>query len=516
MSAKRIGIMNVRKIIQLKERGESNRSISHLTGIHRNTVNDYVHQFEATGQTYEELQKWTDKELFDLFPQSGTKDNHRYETLQNYFPYFLKELKKVGCTRLTLWREYLIKHPDGYQLSQFNDYLRKWLKRVNGSGKLQHKAGDKLYVDYSGKKLHYQDKETGEQVEVEVFVAILPCSGYTFVEASRSQRRGDFIDSMNNCLDFLGGVPKSLVTDNLKSAVTKGSKYEPILNKTFSGLGLHYKCSINPTRTYSPQDKALVEGAVKLVYQRIFYQLNKQTFFSISEINKQIAVLLKEYNNYLFSQLKTTRRQQFLEIEKEALLPLPAQRYELRNYKSLTVHPMGYFYLSDDKHYYSVPHRLIGKKVEVQYTTRSIEAFYGKERVAIHARNYDAGKYTSIPDHLSSSHNFVAKWSPDFFQKWARRYGVDVENYIKGLIDQADYPETAYKQCLGILSLVKDYEPQRLGKACIRAKQYPYFGYRIVKDILKNNMDMEPDLFTPTSETVIPEHENIRGQAYYQ
>jgi len=516
MSAKRIGIMNIRQILQLKQRGESNRSVSHLMGVHRNTVNDYVRQFKATGHDYDALQKWSDKELSDLFPQSSTTDTGRYKTLSNYFPYFLKELKKVGCTRLVLWQEYIAKHPDGYRLSQFNDYLRKWLKRVNGSGKLEHKAGDKLYIDYTGKKLHYVDKETGEQIEVEVFVAVLPCSGYTYVEASRSQRREDFIDSMNNCLDFLGGVPKSLVPDNLKSAVTKGSKYEPILNKTFAGLALHYNCSINPTRTYSPQDKALVEAAVKLVYQRIFYKLNKQTFFSLAEINKYITVLLQEYNNYNFSQLKTTRHQQFLDIEKDALLPLPAQRYELRNYRSLKVYPMGYFYLSDDKHYYSVPHRLIGKKIEVQYTTRSVEAFYGKERVAIHARNYQPGRYTSIADHLSSSHHFVAKWSPDFFQKWARKYGVDVEHYINGLIDQASYPETAYKQCMGILSLVNDYSPHRLRKACVRAKQYPYFGYRIVKDILKNNMDKEPDLFTPATETSIPEHDNIRGSDYYQ
>ena len=508
--------MNVRQILQLKEAGQSNRSISQLTGMHRNTVNDYVRTLEVHELSYTALQQWSDEELYNLFPQTTTTDKSRYEALSSYFPYFRKELKKVGCTRLVLWKEYLAKHPDGYQLSQFNDHLRKWLKKLNGSGKLHHKAGDKLYIDYTGKKLHYVDKTTGEQIAVEVFVAILPCSGYTFVEASRSQRKEDFIDSMNNCLDFLGGVPKSLVTDNLKSAVTKGSKYEPILNKTFAGLGLHYRCSINPTRTYSPQDKALVEGAVKLVYQRIYYQLNKMTFFSLAEINAQITILLQQYNDYLFSQLKTTRRQQFLEIEKEALSPLPAQRYELRNYKYSTVQPMGYIYLSEDKHYYSVPFKHVGRKVETQYTTRSVEVFYGNERIAIHPRDYSPGRYTSIADHLSSSHHFLTKWSPDFFQKWARGYGVDVEHYITGLINQGEYPETAYKQCLGVLSLVKEYTPHRLRKACVRAKQYPRFGYRIVKDILKNNMDTEPDLFSDPAKNLIPEHDNIRGASYYE
>lgn len=516
MSSKRIGIMNIRQLLQLKLKGESNRSVSRLIGVHRNTVNEYVHLLRASGQAYEALIALSDKALWDLFPQFTTTDKNRYETLSSYFSYFRIELKKVGCTRLTLWKEYLERHPDGYQSSQFNEHLSRWLKRVEGSGKLTHKAGDKLYIDYTGKKLYYIDRSTGEQIGVEVFVAILPCSGYTYVEASPSQCRHDFIDSMNNCLNHLGGVPKSLVPDNLKSAVTKASKYEPILNKTFAGFALHYQCSINPTRSYSPQDKALVEHAVKLVYQRIFYPLNKQTFFSLQALNAALSKLLKQYNDYLFSQLKTSRRQQFEEIEKASLAPLPAQAYELRYYKILTVQKMGYVYLSDDKHYYSVPHRYLGKKVELQYTKGHIEVFYAKERIASHKRNYQPGRYSTIADHLSSTHQFYREWSPEFFQKWARRYGTDIESYITGLIEQATYPETAYKQCMGVLQLVKEYGPQRLSKACKRAVQYPRFGYGIVKDILKNKMDLEPDLFTDPDQILIPKHDNIRGADYYK
>jgi len=172
--------------------------------------------------------------------------------------------------------------------------------------------------------------------------------------------------------------------------------------------------------------------------------------------------------------------------------------------------------LSDDKHYYSVPHKYIGKKVEVQYTTRCVEAFYSNERIAVHARDYSPGRYTSIADHLSSSHRFVAKWSPDFFKKWARNYGTEVEYYIIGLINQADYPETAYKQCMGVLSLAKEYDGYRLRKACTRARQYPRFSYRMVKDILKNNMDAEPDLFSDPTTNLIPKHDNIRGPGYYE
>jgi hypothetical protein len=177
---------------------------------------------------------------------------------------------------------------------------------------------------------------------------------------------------------------------------------------------------------------------------------------------------------------------------------------------------MGYVYLSDDKHYYSVPYRYLGKKIELQYTSRTVEVFLGKERIATHKRNYQPGRYTTIPDHLSSTHKFYSDWSPEFFQKWARRYGADVEAYIKGLIDQASYPETAYKQCMGVLQLVREYSAHRLGKACRRAIQYPRFGYGIVKDILKNKMDIEPDLFTDQDQILIPKHDNIRGADYYE
>ncbi len=297
MAAKRIEIMDIRQLLQLKARGLSNRKAADTLGIHRNSVNHYVRLFKASGKSYEVLLALSDSDLLDLFPLPDTKDKSRYEELSGYFSYFRAELKKPGGTRQTLWKAYLEKHPQGYGYTQFNEHFNRWLKRVKGSGKLEHKAGDKVYVDYTGTKLHYVDKATGELVEVEVFVGILPCSGYTFVQASPSQKLGDFITSMNNCLRYFGGTPQAIVPDNLKSAVTKASKYEPILNKTFKDFALHYNCAINPTRTYSAQDKALVEGAVKLVYQRIFYPLSEMTFFSLADLNAEISRLLKIYND---------------------------------------------------------------------------------------------------------------------------------------------------------------------------------------------------------------------------
>ncbi len=298
MAAKKVDIMELRQLLLLKEKGESNRSCERFLSIHRNTINHYVRLFRASGLSYAQLLDYNDKDLNDLFPVREPINTQRYSILSGYFLYFEKELKKPGGTRNDLWREYLTKHPDGYGYSQFNEHFAKWRRKIKVSGKLIHKVGDKVYVDYTGKKMHITNKQTGEVTEVEVFVGMLPASHYTYVEATMSQQKEDFLSSMNHCLEHFGGVPKSIVTDNLKSAVTKSSKYEAILNKSLKALAIHYKTSINPTRSYSPQDKALVEGAVKLVYQRIFYPLNKMVFFSIESLNKAIKEKLVEYNDY--------------------------------------------------------------------------------------------------------------------------------------------------------------------------------------------------------------------------
>ncbi len=514
MAAKKVDIMELRQLLLLKEKGESNRSCEKLLGIHRNTINHYVRQFRASQLSYANLLEQDDKTLNELFPASETINTSRYGELSGYFSYFERELKKPGCTREALWQGYLLKHPDGYGYSQFNEHFARWREKVKSSGKLIHKAGDKMYVDYTGKKLQITNKETGELTDVEVFVGILPSSQYTYVEASKSQKKEDFIASVNRCLEYFGGVPKAIVTDNLKSAVSKASKYEAVLNKSLKSLAIHYRTSINPTRAYSPQDKSLVEGAVKLVYQRIFYPLSKITFFSIEALNEAIREKLTEYNNYLMKLLETSRIKQFLDIEKPFLTTLPAQPYQLKEYKKAKVQKMGYVYLHEDKNYYSVPFRYIGLTVEVQYNSEEVEIYYQSERIAAHKRNYRKGAYITKDDHLSSSHKFYQDWSPDYFLNWAKKSGTYVEAYIERLLQQASYPEIAYKQCLGVINLKSAHTDQRLDNACKMALDQPHYGYHIIKNILANKMDLHSQ--SPEPEPHITKHNNIRGAEFYQ
>lgn len=514
MAAKKIDIMDVRQLIQLKIRGESNRSCSSVLAIHRNTVNYYVRQLKATGSSYAELLKLNDMQLKELFPTRSVSDSDRYEELAGCFAYFKQQLLLPGATREALWKEYLLTRPEGYGYTQFNEHYNNWLGQTRASGKLTHKAGDKLLVDYAGKKLHVVDKQTGEVSEVEVFVGILPCSGYTFIEASRSQQREDFISSINNCFHFLGGSTKAIVPDNLKSAVSKASKYEPILNKTLKDLALHYGCVISPTRSYSPQDKAMVEGAVRLVYQRIYFAMRNMTFFSLEELNGELEKRLAIYNDLMMETYQASRRKLFIELEQDHLQALPANPYQIKHYKRAMVQKMGYIYLSDTRNYYSVPYRYIGKRVELQYNHQSIEIYFQSERIASHKRDYRAGQYVTVKEHMSSTHQFYNDWSPEYFARLAQSIGSKTGQYISLLIKQQDYPETGYKQALGILSLKKAFEKHRIEKACAIALTHDRYSYRTIKRILENNMDKAIEA-PRTKQVFIPIHMNIRGPKAY-
>jgi transposase/biotin operon repressor len=514
MAALQIDIMKVKQLLLLKSKNKSNRKIALEIGIDRNTVNEYVRKLESSGRSYQELLQLDEKELQNLFPSKEALDKDRYAMLHALFPGYVNELKLPGCTRQHLWHKYQREHIDHYSYSQFCQLFSDWLDSKKVSCKLEHIAGEKLFIDYAGKKLQLADKETGELHDVEVFVAILPSSLYTYVEACLDQSRESLVKSVGNCLRFIGGVPQAIVPDNLKSAVTKASKYEPVVNKTFRDMGDYYGCVINPTRTYSPQDKALVEGAVKLVYQRIYYELSKMTFFSLGDLNQQIRKLLEDYNSYKLQTTGISRFKQFVEFEQQHLSPLPAEPYKIKYYNRAKVQKMGYVYLNEGKNYYSVPYRYIGKHVEVQYTIDSVEIYFNKERIATHAKSHRRGSYITVKDHLSSTHRYYQSWSREFFVKTASSIGINAAIYVGKLIDQQLYPEVGYKRCQGIISLKHKYTRERVEAACKKALDYDICSYKTIETILKNNADMEPQQDDVIHK--IKPHSNLRKAGNYK
>jgi transposase len=361
----------------------------------------------------EEVEKLTDNDLDKLFFVQIKEDlSPRQKVLYSFYPYMEKELKKTGVTRQLMWEEYISKHPDGIKRSQFNEHYNRWCKKVNPVMHMSHKAGDKMYVDYAGKTLQIVDKDSGEVRQVQFFVAILGSSQYTFAEASLSQGKEDFILSVENALHFFGGVPAAIVPDNLKSAVTKSNRYEPTLNETFMDFAEYYGTTILPARVYKPRDKSLVEGAVKILYTRVYSALRDNVFFSLKEINIAIREALKSHNSAKLSGRPYSRQDLFAEVEKQTLSPLPIQRYELKQQSFATVMLNGHVYLGQDKHYYSVPYQFIRKKVKLLYSAGQVEVYYKYNRIAIHPRVNKPYSYTTITDHLATTHKFITEWTP--------------------------------------------------------------------------------------------------------
>ncbi len=515
--ANKLDLMDIRQLIQLHADGLSNRKIGQTLGIHRNTINDYIRRLKATTKTAQELLKLADEELREFFPSHTTINNERYAQLMTFLERVHRARHYPGFTFQYHHREYVNTHENPYSETQFIEHYRRKYSREKGSMKLEHLPGNELFIDYAGKKLHIVDKQTGELKEVEVFIAILPNSQYTYVEACYSQKRADLIACISNTLSFYGGVPKAIVSDNLKSAVTRACKYEPEINRSLKELAQHYGCAINPTRAYSPQDKALVENAVNLTYQRIYHPLREMTFFSLEELNQQIRILLNRYNDQLFQRKQASRKELFQSIEQGYLKPLTATRYELKDYRRAKVQKMGYVYFSPDKTYYSVPYRYIGKHTQIHYTQNVVEVYFNHKRIAIHHRNHVSGSYITNKDHLCSSHKAYMEWSPDYFKKKALKHGQAVHDFVSGLLDGYDYPEVNYRRITGVLLLSNEYGSERLNKACERAMYADTFSYHMIKNILKNNLDgqaMEQSLGENSSH--IPKHENIRGADYYK
>jgi len=378
----------------------------------------------------------------------------------------------------------------------------------------EHCPADKIYIDFTGKKLHWVDRQTGAVNDVEVYVAILGFSQLTYVQAVASQKKADFIGATENALHYFKGVPQVLVPDNLKSAVHKANKYEADLNADFHDFANHYHTTVLPARSLKPRDKALVENAVRIVYSRIYAPIRDKIFYSLKELNVVVADLLEAHNNTPFQKMSQSRRERFEQEEKSKLMPLVQDRYEMKNFRYVTVMKNAHIHLSDDKHYYSIPYRFIGKKVKMVYSTSQVSVYYNKERIAFYKRDIKQFGYTTTKEHLPSAHQFVSDWNPDKFLSWAARIDPKVKQYITRILESKAYPEQAYRSCVGILSQEKKVGKQRLVAAVERGIHYGAYNYKIIDRILKGGLDRLKE--DDEKQTSLPFHENIRGPKSYR
>lgn len=517
MANRTLTMNKIKQILRGHFDGHGSKQLSKLMGVSRNTVKSYLKRFRQTGLSFEEVNQLSDEGLAELIlgPPSPVQQSDRLETLLPLLPGIVKKLRTKGMTRQRLWEEYREKHPDGFQSSQFRKHIREYVGRQGLTMHFDHPAGEKVFIDYAGKKLHVTDPETGEHFPVEVFVATLGCTQYTYVEATYTQQKPDFIGSCTRMLEFFGGVPRVIVPDNLRSAVSKGSKYSPVLNETFETFAEHYNTTIIPARPRQPREKSLVEGAVRLVYQRIYVELQGKVFLSLESLNEALFTLLANYNDYALRG-EESRREQFETLERSSLLALPELPYQLMSVKVCTVMKNTHICLGEDKHYYSVPHQYMGKKVKVLFNDDRVEIFYKYHPIAKHKRDKRKHKYTTLREHLSGNHKYVSDWSYEFFVEEGNKINKDVGTFLSKLMEFIPHPEQGFRSCSGILHLARKVGTQRITGACKRASEYGVYTYSMIEQILSKNLDsisFSDEQLDESSQ--MPKHHNIRGNRYY-
>lgn len=511
----------IREVLRLKlECGRSHRQIAASCQLGAGTVSDYVSRAGRSGLTWPDVQALTDAELeARLFRQRQHPPSAARTPVDCEWVH--QELRRTGVTLQLLWTEYTEAaqgRADGlepYQYSQFCEHYHRWRGRLDLVMRQTHRAGEKAFIDYSGKRPTIIDPETGEVVEVELFVMVLGASNYTFAEATRTQSSADFISSIVRGLEFFGGVPEVLVPDQLRSAVTGPDRYDPDINAALLELAQHYDTAVIPARPRKPRDKAKVEVGVQVAQRWIMARLRHQRFFSLDEINNAIAELLDELNRRAFKKLPGCRLSAFESIDQPKLKALPARRFEPAELSWPRVN-IDYHVVFDDR-YYSVPHALTGQRVEVRATTSVVEILHGGERVASHRRCFGPkGSAVTSEAHRPLSHRDYGKWPPERLVSWASKLGPNVERVAKMTLDQYPRPEMGYRVVLGLIRSGEKHGAARFDAACARALDVggstaPRRKY--IEALLRAGLERIP----ARQEKLRPlgDHENIRGGAYY-
>jgi len=514
----KLSMLKIKEVFRLTfESKLSARQVSRALNTSHTAINLYLKRFKKLELSHEELMERSDKEivslLFNLEAKPSMYPVPDWSTVH-------QELKKhKHLTLELLHEEYTKDYPDGhYGYTWFCNHYKAYAKKLTPSMRQIHKAGEKVFIDFSGLRMPIADPLSGEVTYAEIFVAVLGASGYPFVIAVPSQKKADFIAAHNAMFKAFGGVPELLVPDNLKSAVTKADRYEPDINPDYARMAAHYGCAIMPTRSLKPQDKGLVENGVKLMQRWILARLRHHTFFSIAQLNNDINELIPLYRNKTMKHLGKSRQELFDTIDKPALKPLPATEYEHKEFKLLKV---DFTYHIQLEHvFYSVPYQLMHKRVEVWYSATTVSIYHEGKEVAIHPRLYKRGAYSTQTVHMSSAHKKYLEWSPGRIMNWGLTIGPHTSKLLKTIMERRPHPEMGYRSCLG---LMREFEKQKnhtdgmneeqLDAIADYALSHQKFRIKQIKELLKSppkDSDEETGLFA------LANHTNIRGSGYYQ
>jgi len=512
MATPRLSMRKTKEILrQVLELGRSGRQVSASVGVGSTTVLDVARKARAVGLTWAQVEEMTEDALESkLYP---TPVSSRVPRAQPDWAHVHAERKRPGVTLELLHLEYLERHPDGYSYSSFCEHYQDWAKARGATMRQIHRAGEKLFVDYSGTQPCIWDRQTGERIAVELFVAVLGASNYTYAEATRTQGGPDWIASHVRAFHFFGGVPEAVVPDQLRSGVTIPCRYEPGIQRTYEEMAGHYGTTVLPARPKHPRDKAKVEVGVLVAQRWILARLRNDTFDSLDALNARIAELLEDLNGRQMRVYKTSRRDLFERLDRPALRPLVAEPFTYGTWKTARVNID--YHVELEGHYYSVPHAHIHQVVEARMTAATVEIYRRGERVASHHRSFVRGGHTTIAEHMPPSHQKHAEWTPSRMIGWAAKTGPETKRLVEAILEGRQHPEQGYRSCLGILRLGRVYGDTRLEAACARAMAIGARAYRQIESILRNGLDRLPLPGREPEEKAPIDHENVRGPNYY-
>jgi transposase len=498
----------IRDILRLRlAAGLSIRQIKASTKVSVGAIQKLLAKAEEEGLTWPLPPELDDGQLARLFyPGADTRTSNRHQIPD--WPTLHQELKLKGVTKQLLWEEYARQYPNRcYSYSQFCDRYTHWRGLQKRSMRQTHKAGEKCFVDYTGQTVPIVYADSGEFRGAQIFVAVLGASNYTFAEATLSQSLPDWLGSHVRAFQYFGGTTAVVVPDNLKSGVTKACRYDPELNASYQQLAEHYQLAVVPARPYKPKDKAKAEVGVLVVERWILARLRHHTFFSLAELNQCIRALLDELNNKPFKQLPGNRRQAFEQLDRPALRPLPRHPYRYVAIKPVKVNID--YHVQYEQHHYSVPHQYVGETLELHAGEHLVSAYFRRQQVATHTRSYRPGT-TTVPSHMPKRHQKHQQWTPGRLKNWAKDIGPETLKWVTRQLETRDHPEQAYRVCLGLLNLSREYPAQRLDAACRIANREGLLRLKQIKSILRSNRDQLPEQLS--LETVlVQDHENIRG-----
>jgi transposase len=506
MAFKSILMDQIEKIRELLSKGHGNKSIARITGFSRNTVKKYRGIIEKIplSSPNDTLKP---QEVYSNYYVNSSKNN---EELLLLIPDYIKRLSKVGTTREQLWEEYKIDHPDGYSYGEFCRKIKNFRRIENATINIIHKPAEVMQVDFAGKGIDYVDTLTGELKKAQILVCVLPFSKMLFVLPLKSQNTEDFIYGITCAINYFGGTPKRILSDNLKSYVTKADRYCPTFSQLALQLSNHYNVELDATRVAKPKDKASVERGVYLTYQNIHAHVNKLPIGDFDQLKSNIKTYLDNFNNKICKEFSLSRRAYFEANEKDLLNELPSKNFDCSKSIKAKVQNNYHFYLGEDKHYYSVPYKYIGKQVTVIYNRTLVEVYIGINRIALHDRVLSNGMTTN-ENHRPDKHTVYLQLSAltyeDYIAK-ASEVGSNFQWAVTFILDQYKDNTKQDKIAQALLSLVKHYKADRLEQVCTYISPCGIITFDMIKNVLSSCIDLNQFEHIKFN---IPPHENIRG-----